>query len=133
MEQKLEIIKKIILGKIECEAIVLFGSYARGTQNNESDIDIAIKPKNEVLKKELFYLSQELEDKINIEIDLIDLNNIGDGFRYEILINGKIIYCEDEFKFELYKLDMYREYLELNESRKIIINEIKEGGKDNGK
>ena len=133
MEQKLEIIKKTILEKIECEAIVLFGSYARGTQNNESDIDIAIKPKNEVLKKELFYLSQELEDKINIEIDLIDLNNIGDGFRYEILINGKIIYCEDEFKFELYKLDMYREYLELNESRKIIINEIKEGGKDNGK
>ena len=133
MEQKLEIIKKIILGKIECEAIVLFGSYARGTQNNESDIDIAIKPKNEVLKKELFYLSQELEDKINIEIDLIDLNNIGDGFRYEILINGEIIYCEDEFKFELYKLDMYREYLELNESREIIINGIKEGGKDNGK
>ena len=133
MEQKLEIIKKIILEKIECEAIVLFGSYARRTQNNESDIDIAIKPKNEVTKKEVFYLSQELEDIINIEVDLIDLNNIGDGFRYEILINGEIIYCEDEFKFELYKLDMYREYLELNESRKIIINEIKEGGNDNGK
>ena len=133
MEQKLEIIKKIILEKIECEAIVLFGSYARRTQNNESDIDIAIKPKNKVSKKELFYLSQELEDKINIEVDLIDLNNIGDGFRYEILINGEIIYCEDEFKFELYKLDMYREYLELNESREIIINGIKEGGKDNGK
>ena len=133
MEQKLEIIKKIILEKIECEAIVLFGSYARRTQNNESDIDIAIKPKNKVSKKELFYLSQELEDKINIEVDLIDLNNIGDGFRYEILINGETIYCEDEFKFELYKLDMYREYLELNESREIIINGIKEGGKDNGK
>ena len=130
---KLNIIKKTILEKIECEAIVLFGSYARGTQNNESDIDIAIKPKNEVPKKELFYLSQEIEDKINIEVDLINLNNIGDGFRYEILINGKTIYCEDEFKFELYKLDMYREYLELNESRKNIINEIKEGRKDNGK
>lgn len=133
MEQKLETIKKTILEKIECEAIVLFGSYARGTQNNESDIDIAIKPQNEISKKELFYLSQELEDKINVEVDLIDLNNIGDGFRYEILINGKTIFCEDEFKFELYKLDMYREYLELNESRKIIINGIKEGGNDNGK
>ena len=99
MEQKLNIIRKTILEKIECEAIVLFGSYARGTQNNESDIDIAIKPKKEVSKKELFYLSQEIEDRINIEVDLINLNNIGDGFRYEILINGKTIYCEDEFKF----------------------------------
>lgn len=133
MEQKLNKIKKTILEKIECEAIVLFGSYARGTQNNESDIDIAIKPKNEVQKKELFYLSQEIEDMINSEVDLINLNNIGDGFRYEVLINGKTIYCEDEFKFELYKLEMYREYLELNESRKNIINEIKEGGKHNGK
>ncbi|MCI8412236.1 MAG: nucleotidyltransferase domain-containing protein [Clostridia bacterium] len=116
MDEKLEKLKKVILEKIECEAIVLFGSYARGTQNKENDIDIAIKPKREINKKELFYLSQELEDIINIEVDLIDLNNIGDGLRYEILINGKTIYCENEFKFELYKLDMYREYLELNES-----------------
>lgn len=40
-----ETIKEILLSKIECEAIVLFGSYARGTQNKESDIDIAFKTK----------------------------------------------------------------------------------------
>jgi len=127
MEEKLELIKNFILNKIECSAIILFGSYARGTQNSESDIDIAIKPKNKIDKKQLFYLSQELEDIIKKQIDLIDLNNIGDGFRYEILINGKIIYCEDQFEFELYRLDMYREYLELNESRKDIIEQIKKG------
>lgn len=133
MDEKLEKVKKVILEKIECEAIVLFGSYARGTQNKESDIDVAIKPKREISKKELFYLSQELEDIINIEVDLIDLNNIGDGFRYEILINGETIYCEDEFKFELYKLDMYREYLELNESRELIIDRMKKGESKDGK
>ncbi len=127
MEEKLQTIKKIILEKIDCEAIVLFGSYARGTQNNESDIDIAIKPKKAVSKKELFYLSQIIEDAIKTDIDLVDLQNIGDGFRYEILISGKNIYCEDEFKFDLYKLDMYREYLDLNESRKDIIEKIKRG------
>ena len=127
MEKMLETIKKIILDKLECEAIVLFGSYARGTQNKESDIDIAIKPKKELRKKEQFYLAQELADTINIEVDLVNLDEIGDGFRYEILINGKTIYCEYEFKFELYKLDMYREYLELNESRKMIIDRTKKG------
>ena len=130
MESKLEEIKKIILNKIECEAIILFGSYARGTQNSESDIDIAIKPKKELSKKEQFYLSQEIADAINTEVDLVNLDDIGDGFRYEILINGRTIYCEDEFKFELYKLDMYREYLELNESRRLIIDRMKKGEKD---
>ena len=133
MERELEIIKKIILKKIDCEAILLFGSYVRGTQNIESDIDIAIKPKEEISKKEIFYLVQEIEEAIKIEVDLVNLDTIGDGFRYEILMSGKTIYCEDEFKFEFYKLDMYREYLDLNESRKIIIDEIKKGGASSGK
>ena len=133
MEYKIEIIKNKILEKVQCEAIVLFGSYARGTQNEESDIDIAIKTKEEISKKDIFYLVQEIEEIVKKDIDLVNLDTIGDGFRYEILINGKTIYCEDELKFELYKLDMYREYLDLNESRKMIINEIRKGGINSGK
>ena len=33
----------------------------------------------------------------------------------------------------MYKLDMYREYLELNESRQMIIKRIKNGGDIYGK
>ena len=127
MKEILDIIKKFILENIDCDAIVLFGSYARGTQNAESDIDIAIKPNTNISKKQIFYLSQDLEEEIKTEVDLINLDDINDSFRYEILINGKTIYCKDELKFELYKLDMYREYLELNESRQIIIDRIKKG------
>ena len=87
----------------------------------------AIRAKQEVDKKQLFYLAQEIEEKIKTEVDLVNLETIGDGFRYEILMNGEVIYCEEELEFEFYKLDMYREYLELNESRKAIIDEIKKG------
>ena len=131
MEEK---IKELLLEKTECEAIVLFGSYARGTQNSESDIDIAIKTKNKIDKKTLYKISIELSDKLEKDIDLINLDDeISDAFRYEILITGKTLYCEDEFKFEMYKLDMYREYLELNESRQMIIKRIKKGGDIYGK
>lgn len=131
MEEK---IRKILLEKIECEAIVLFGSYARGTQNAESDIDIAIKPKNKIEKKRMYNIAIELSEELKRDIDLINLDDeISDAFRYEILITGKTLYCEDEFKFEMYKLDMYREYLELNESRQMIINRIKNGGDIYGK
>lgn len=129
----IEDIKEIILKELECEAIILFGSYARGTQNKESDIDIAIKTKNKIDKKRLYEISNLLEDRLKKEIDLINLDDIGDTFRYEILINGKTLYCKNEVEFELYKLDMYREFLELNESRKMIIDNIKNGGDIYGK
>ena len=130
MEEK---IVKILLNNLDCEAIVLFGSYSRGTQNAESDIDLAIKIKEKLDKKELYRLSNLLADELNKEFDLINLDEIGDTFRYEILINGKTLYCKDELQFELYKLDMYREFLDLNESRQEIINNIKKGGDVYGK
>ncbi len=133
MEKKLEIIKEIILKKIDCEAILLFGSYARGTQNAESDIDIAIKSNEKISKKEIFETRLELEETIKNDVDLINLDNINDDFKYEILMTGKTLYCKEQLKFELYKLDMYQEYFDLNDSRKSIIEKIKNGGKIYGK
>lgn len=108
-------------------AIILFGSYARKTENINSDIDIAIKLNKEISKKELFQLKLNLEDLVNKDVELLNLDEIADGIRYEILINGKTLYARNEFYFELYKLQMYREYLELNESRMQIIESLKNG------
>lgn len=132
-----EEMKKQIIGllklKFDCEAIVLFGSYARNMQREDSDIDIAIKSKREISKIDIFDMTQDLERITKKDIDLVDLNQITDVFRYEILMNGETLYCEDDVQFDLYKLDMFREYLELNESRKYIVNRVKEGGTIYGK
>ena len=129
MEEEIKLLKK----KFNCEVVILFGSYARGDQRPDSDVDIAIKTKKKISKKEMFEMTQELEQLLKKDIDLIDLNAISDSFRYEILMNGQILYCEDSYQFDLYKLDMFREYLELNESRKDIIENIKNGGTIYGK
>lgn len=133
IKEKLESAKQYLISNFECEAILLFGSYSRNSQNAESDVDLAIKVKKEIQPKELFEIKRKLEDIFEKDVDLIDLNNTQDGIRYEILMNGVTIYVKDDLKFELYKLDMYREYLELNESRKSIIDNIKKGGKIYGK
>ncbi len=126
MEEIKDKVIEIINSMLDCEAIVIYGSFARNTQNEESDIDIAIKIKKETSKKELYEISNKLEEEFKRDIDLVDLDTIeNDGFRYEILINGKVIYCEDEYKFDLYKLDAYREYLDLNEARKDIIDKMR--------
>lgn len=111
-----------------CYAIVIFGSFARNTQRIDSDIDIAIKTDKKLSNKDIFHLQNALANMLNIDVDLIDLSSdLGDGFRYEILINGVLIYCTRKFEFDLYKLRMFREYLELNESRAEILQNIKDG------
>ena len=135
MEEIKEILNKMVeylKNEINPFAIILFGSYSRNTQNKESDIDIAIKGNNIDLKK-IYELKQKLEDISQKDVDLVDLDDISDVFRYEILMNGIKLFCQDDYKFDLYKIDMCREYLELNESRQDIIQRVKNGGSIYGK
>lgn len=131
---ELEKIQKLLIERFQPLAIILFGSFARGTQNNESDIDIAIVATNND-KKYLFSVKQELEEITSKDIDLVNLTdlNMSEGFKYEILMNGKLLYCQDEYKFDMYKIDTCREYLDFNESRQEIIDRIKNGGTIYGK
>lgn len=134
MEEIKDTIIKILNNKFNCDAIVIFGSFARDTQTKESDVDIAIKTNKEITKKELYEVSNQISNKLNRDIDLVNLDTIeNEGFRYEILMNGEIVYCNNRYKFDLYKLDAFRDYLELNESRKTIIDEMKKWGKVHGK
>ena len=128
-----ESIKKRLIDDFECEAIILFGSFARGTQNEKSDIDIAFKSKRKISKKEIFEEKILLEDISKRDIDLVSLDEINDDFRYEILMNGKELYCKDKTKFDLYKIDMFREYIDLNENRLSIMERVKKGGTIYGK
>ena len=127
-EEKINAIKNILLNKLEVEAIVLFGSYARNRERPDSDIDIAVKLKNETTKELLIGIQYDIEEIIDTDMHLINLDLIEDDFRYDILITGKELYVEDEIKFIEYKLRVFNEYLELNEDRQIIINKLKEGG-----
>ena len=69
------------------------------------------------------------------DIDLVNMAdlNMSEGFKYEILMNGKVLYCKDEYKFDMYKIDTCREFLDFNESRQEIIDRIKNGGTIYGK
>ena len=62
-------------------AIVLFGSYARKTENITSDIDIAIKLDREFSKREKFELQLQLEELVNKDVDLLNLDELDDGIK----------------------------------------------------
>jgi len=75
---KEEILKYITLEKPKLREkygvtkIGLFGSYARGEENHESDVDIVV----ELEKPDLFYLiglKQSFQEAMNINVDIVRL------------------------------------------------------------
>lgn len=124
-----DIVQKI-LENTDTLAIILYGSFSRNSQNDESDIDIAIVSEK-TDKATLFELKKNIEEITFRDVDLINLESIdiSESLRYEVLMNGVLLYCRDDFKFDMYKIEKLKEFLDFNESRNDIIERVKNGGK----
>lgn len=56
--------------------IGIFGSFARGENKTESDLDILIKFQGRISLLKLVQIEQELGDKLGIPIDLVTENSL---------------------------------------------------------
>ena len=95
-----------ILAQYGIEKVILFGSYASGTENKYSDIDLMIiknTPENETrnlrisLKKALWLKLGELSYSLDIIVDnekrIQERIEMGDLFYKEIWLKGKTIFA----------------------------------------
>lgn len=68
----------------------IFGSRAKGTYKDYSDIDIAIDNSEKISEKILQKISFEFEDStFPYEVDVVDSNSVSDNFKS--LITGDLI------------------------------------------
>jgi len=96
-------------------AAYLFGSYAKGNQTTESDIDIAILLSDFPQKMLEYYLHlvNELSQVLGDEIDLIILNTAPPLLKHQTIKHGKLVYCRDErarVQFEARAQDEYLDF-----------------------
>ena len=89
---------KLVNAFINVERIILFGSYAKGTQRKNSDIDIAIVVKRMDIgffdvEPVLWRLRREIDPLI--EPVLVEEENDPSGFLDEIIKSGVVIYSKD--------------------------------------
>ena len=76
-----------ILKKYNIRKAGIFGSYARGEQKKNSDVDILVKiPRNMGLIN-FVHVKNELEDKLGKKIDLVSYDGIHPLLKNEILHN----------------------------------------------
>ena len=73
--------------------VILFGSRAKGEAGDRSDFDLAVIGKKPVPIKLFYEIKEKLNDLPTLyEIEFIDLNNVSEKFRKEVLKNHKVLY-----------------------------------------
>ncbi len=82
--------KPYLQTKFGVEEIALFGSYARGEEQMNSDVDILVKLKTKTLRNYIGIVDF-LQDKLHTKVDLVTKHN-GLSERFSRLINKDIIY-----------------------------------------
>ncbi|SFT90258.1 hypothetical protein SAMN04489724_2675 [Algoriphagus locisalis] len=73
--QQENIIRKIT-HRVRPTLVGIFGSYARGEENESSDLDILIDFEMKVDLLELIGMEQELSELLGIKVDLISLRSV---------------------------------------------------------
>lgn len=94
---KIDEIKKVLgkaLKNTKVNKAILFGSYAKGNANNNSDIDLLVDSNNTIVGFEIFGLLQTLTDALGKDIDLIEKKEIisGGKIEKEIEKTGVVVY-----------------------------------------
>lgn len=92
--EKLTQYKSLLARHFDLDCIILYGSYAKGTQRDESDIDVAVIVNSIqgdffTFAPLLWKLRREVDDRI--EPILIDKNDDVSGFLHEIKKTGIVI------------------------------------------
>jgi len=103
----------------DAEAIYLFGSYANGTHNENSDVDVAVLYRNKLDSVELLKKKEDLFLMLDRMVDLVDLQDVSDVFAFEIINHSKILKSSKFSKN--YEYRVWLRYLDLQEDRKEII------------
>jgi hypothetical protein len=71
-----ENIIKAVTQKLKPTLLGIFGSYARGEENEKSDLDILIDFETNVNLLELIGIEQEISERLGIKVDLITLRSV---------------------------------------------------------
>lgn len=76
---------RVILKKNKIKKAGIFGSYARGEQRKNSDIDILIQPNKNSSGFAFFGLQDDLSKELNKKVDLVTYNGLSPYLKERIL------------------------------------------------
>lgn len=123
-----KIIEIILQHHPKTQAIYVFGSYASGKENQNSDVDLAVLlPHDEAKKNPNFAMTKVLNDisvALGKDVDLLNLRTVSAVFQIQIIDKGKLVFCADKYAKDQFEMLAISFYQKLNEERKEILEKI---------
>ncbi len=93
VEERIEAIKELIVKRANPKRVILFGSRAKGTANQHSDIDLAVELGKELSHREKRKLREEVDRLAGIySVDIVFMDELDEVFRDRILETGRVLY-----------------------------------------
>lgn len=93
--------------------VYIFGSYSKGSNRINSDLDIAVYIEGEtnyITKLDILY---DLVGILNRDdIDLVILNNVNEILKFQVIKYGKIIYMESLYTKVIFESNVMKEYMD---------------------
>ena len=74
---------KLILINTEVERAILFGSYAKNTPSQNSNIDILVDSEGKIKGLKFFSIIETIKEAFNKDVDVIEKNEIDKGSKIE--------------------------------------------------
>jgi len=110
------------------EAIYFYGSYLTDSFTDKSDLDIAIKVEGQFENRKRWKTQEELASSIGRNVDLLNLNNASLVMQFEVVSAGERVFCDNDMEIQKYETLIYSRYLDFNQVRKPIIEQIQKTG-----
>ena len=114
MEQTIEALALGLLKELvpELKLAYIFGSQANGTATSESDVDFAFLSRLPIPSIQRFDIAQELTERFNSNVDLVDLREAGALLKTEIIMKGRQLVGTklDADYFAMHVLRDYQDY-----------------------
>ena len=118
--QKATIIR-VLPERLAAYSIILFGSAAKETMRQDSDIDIAYMNNIPSSTYDVFLVAQELADQLKREVDLVDFQQASTVLQAQIVVNGIMLLDENQTERQYAFMRSLKSYALLNEERREII------------
>ena len=90
-KKNVEQIKSFLKNDPEIQQAILFGSYAKNTQAEGSDLDLAIQLRKPMTATQKMTYLEKLQHCTNAEVDLVDLLTAGQPLLSQIMKYGKCL------------------------------------------
>ena len=91
MNKKLKRILQLVKEDQNIQLAIVFGSYAKETQKEQSDMDIALQLSEPMSSRQKLNYIEKLQEHTRAEIDLVDIRRVGQPLLSQIMKYGKCI------------------------------------------